>query len=102
MPVVVLDVDPKGLLEMAAPDDQQPVQTVTADGADPAFRIRVRLGRLYWCHQHLGTLGAEHVVEASGELRVTVTDQEAQLSSLLTKRQQQVAGLLGDQPRTGC
>jgi hypothetical protein len=34
--VVVLDIDPKDLLQMAAPDDQQPVQALGADGADPS------------------------------------------------------------------
>ena len=29
--VVMLDVDPKDLLEVAAPDDQQPVQALSAD-----------------------------------------------------------------------
>jgi hypothetical protein len=42
MPVVVLDVDTKDLLQMAAPDDQQPIQALGADGADPPFCVRVR------------------------------------------------------------
>ena len=35
VPVVVLDVDAKDLLQMAAPNDQEPVQALDADGADP-------------------------------------------------------------------
>jgi len=38
VPVVVLDVDPKDLLEVAASDDEQPVQALGADRADPALR----------------------------------------------------------------
>src|SRR6266571_5041251 len=48
VPVVVLDVDPKGLLKMAAPDEQQPVQALGADGADHrsayAFAVGARTG----------------------------------------------------------
>ena len=33
--VVVLEVDSEDLLEMAMPEDQQPVQTLGANGADP-------------------------------------------------------------------
>jgi hypothetical protein len=33
--VVVLEVDSEDLLEVAMPEDQQPVQTLGADGADP-------------------------------------------------------------------
>jgi hypothetical protein len=33
VPVVLLDVDPQDLLQMAAPDDQQPVQALGPDGA---------------------------------------------------------------------
>jgi hypothetical protein len=40
MPVVVLDVDTKDLLQMAAPNDQQPIQALGADGADPPFCVR--------------------------------------------------------------
>ena len=70
MGVVVLDVDPEDLLEMAAPDDQQPVQALSADRANPPLRVGVRL---HGGAEHLGALGPEHVVEAVGELRVTVT-----------------------------
>ena len=43
--VVMLDVDPQDLLEVAAPDDQQPVQALGTDGAHPAFRVGIRRGR---------------------------------------------------------
>jgi hypothetical protein len=42
VPVVVRDVDLRDLLQMAAPNDQQPVQALGADGADPPFLVRVR------------------------------------------------------------
>ncbi len=34
MPVVVLDVDPEHLLQVASPDDQEPVQTLGTDRAN--------------------------------------------------------------------
>jgi hypothetical protein len=43
--VVVVDVDPHNVLEVAAADDQEPVETLIADGADEPFRVGVRL----WC-----------------------------------------------------
>jgi hypothetical protein len=39
--VVMLDMDPEDLLQVAAADDQQPVQALGADRADPALRERV-------------------------------------------------------------
>jgi hypothetical protein len=50
VPVVVLDIDPKDLLQMAAPNDQQPIQALGADGADPPFCVRVRGRRPHWRH----------------------------------------------------
>jgi hypothetical protein len=48
--VVVVDVDAEDMLEVAAVEDQQPVEALTADGADEAFGDRVRLLR---SHQRL-------------------------------------------------
>jgi hypothetical protein len=81
--VVMLDVDPKDLLEVAAAHDQQPVQALGTDSAHPALRVGVGLGRPDWGHQDFGVLRPEHVVEAAGELRVVVAEQEADLSSSL-------------------
>jgi hypothetical protein len=92
--VVVLDVDPQHLLEVAAPDDQQPVQALGPHRPDPALGVGVGVRRLHRRDQHLGALGAAHVVEAAGELRVAVAQHKAQLSSSFAEHQQQVAGLL--------
>src|SRR5215216_5059207 len=66
--VVVLDVDPEDLLEVAAADDQQPVQALGADCPHPALGERVRLGCPHRCHDDLAALRAERLVEAAGEL----------------------------------
>jgi hypothetical protein len=42
--VVVPDLDPQDPLAVAAPEDQQPVQALGADGADPSLGVRVCLG----------------------------------------------------------
>jgi hypothetical protein len=51
--VVMLDIDPQDLLEVAAADDQQPVQALGTDGAHPALRVGVRLGRPDRGYEHL-------------------------------------------------
>ena len=43
--VVVVDVDAKDMLEVAAVENQQPVEALRADGADEAFGDRIRLRR---------------------------------------------------------
>ncbi len=47
MPVVVLDIDPKHLLQVASPDDQQPVQALDADRPNPTLRVGIRIGSLH-------------------------------------------------------
>jgi hypothetical protein len=96
MLVVVLDVPPEDVLQVATADDQQPVQALGADGADPTLGVGVGVGRLDRREQHLGALGAEDVVEAAGELRVPVAQQKARSLSSIRCRQEPVAGSLGD------
>jgi putative transposase len=57
--VVVLDVDSEDLLEVAAPEDQQPVQALGAGGADPAFGVGVGVGCLHWRQDSLGAWDTE-------------------------------------------
>jgi hypothetical protein len=94
--VVVLDVDPKDLLEVAASDDQQPVQTLGPDRPHPALGVRVRRGCPHRRAEHLATVRAEDLVETAAELGVPVVDKEAHLPAPLAQDQQEVAGLLGD------
>jgi hypothetical protein len=77
MSVVVLDIDLEGLLQVTTADDQQPVEALGADGTNPTLRIGVRVRRLDRRDEHLGALGAEHVVEPATELRVPVADKKA-------------------------
>src|SRR5512132_3462673 len=93
---IMLDVDPKDLLEVAAADDQQPVQALGPDRAHPALGVGVRRGCPHRRAEHLTTLRAEHLVETAAELGVPVVDKEAHLPAPLAQHQQKVAGLLGD------
>ena len=93
---VMLRLDLEHLLQVATPDDQQPVQAFSSDRANPPLGVGVRVGRLDRRPGDLDTLGAEPVVEWAAELRVAVVEQEAQLLPLFAEHQQQGSGLLGD------
>lgn len=75
--VVMIDVDTEHLLELWPTDDQDPVEAVTSDGADPALRKRVRFRGLEGCADHFNALAAEDLVEVVSELAVSVVDEEA-------------------------
>ena len=98
--VVVLDID-VDLLEVAAADDQQPVQALGPDRARPALGVGVRRGCPHRRAEHLTTLRAEHLVETAAELGVPVVDKEAHLAAPLAQHQQKVAGLLVTQRPSG-
>jgi hypothetical protein len=66
MGVVVGGVDPQDLLQMASSDEQQPVQALGADGANPALGVGVRVGCRHRRQEHLGTVRSEDVVEPMG------------------------------------
>jgi hypothetical protein len=66
---VVLQSRKRHLFQMAASDDQQPVQAIGADRTDPAPRVGIRRGRLYGRQDDLGALGAEHLVEGAAARR---------------------------------
>ena len=63
MLVVVLDIDTQDLFQVAASHDEQPVQALDADGANPALCVGVRRGCSHRRKQHLRAFGTEHVVE---------------------------------------
>ena len=76
VPVVVLDIHTKDLLQVTTANDQRPVKTLGADRADPTLRVGVRVRRLDRRDEHLGALGAEHLIEPATELRVPVADKK--------------------------
>jgi hypothetical protein len=58
--------------EMAAADNQHPVQQFAADSSDPPFADRVRPGRPHRRAQDANTPAGEHGIENAGELAVVV------------------------------
>ena len=81
---------------MAWSGDQEVVEAFPAQGADEAFRDRVRAG----CPDRRADdpdVGAgEDGVERGGELAVPVADQEPEPVGAIAEIHEQVAGLLGD------
>jgi hypothetical protein len=92
--VVMIDVDAEHLLELSPADDQDPVETVTSDGADPALGKGVRFRGLEGCADHFNTLAAEDLVEALRELAVSIVDEEADRCRALRERPGELTGLL--------
>src|ERR687888_1668082 len=83
---------------MSATDDQQPVKTLGADGADEALGVGVRLRCLDRRVDHRDGFAAEDLVEGGGELTVAVVDQKPR--PLEQAGEAEVARLLGH-PGTG-
>jgi hypothetical protein len=87
-------VDAEHALEVAATEDQQPVETFGADSADEALGVRVCLRCADRCLDHRDAFAAEGLVEGAAELAVAVVDQEA--DPLEDACEAEVARLLSD------
>jgi len=66
--VVVADVHAEYALELAAVEDQQPVEALTPDAADPALDVRVRVRRLERCADDPYRLAMEDVKGANSRV----------------------------------
>jgi hypothetical protein len=75
--VVMRRVDAEHTFEVAATDDEQPVEALGADSADEALGVGVRLWCADWFLDHRDAFAAEDLVEGGAELAVAVMDQEA-------------------------
>src|SRR5918996_2100889 len=93
--VVMPAVGTEHVLEMLAAEDEDPVETVGADGSHPAFGVGVRVWRLDGRADHLDDLGAEDLVEGVAELLVAIVDEESE-GLVISEFHDQVARLLGD------
>jgi hypothetical protein len=76
-----------------ATDDQQLVQALPADRADPSLGDRVGVGRLYRCDDDLTAGRAPDIIERPAELGVPVTDQELPCPCLLAETDDQIPAL---------
>jgi hypothetical protein len=75
--VVVVDEHAEHTLELAAVRDQEPVEALSADGANKALGDRVRFRRSHGSLDDFDAFAREDRVEVAGELAVAVADQEA-------------------------
>jgi len=75
--VVMRRVRCKGVLEVAAADDQQPVEAFPADASDPALGVRSCLRRPHRRSDDTDAFGAEDLVELARELALAITNQES-------------------------
>jgi hypothetical protein len=75
--VVVRHIAHQHRLQLPSAKNQHPVGQLTTDGADPPFRERPR--RKHRRPQDPDALGAEDGIEAVGELRVAVPDENLNL-----------------------
>jgi hypothetical protein len=87
-------VAPEYVLEVAAADDQEPVEAFRSDGADESLRVGVPLRRLHRSVDHPDSFAAEQLVEGGGELAVAIVDQETR--PLEKVGEAEVARLLDD------
>jgi hypothetical protein len=95
---VVRDIRGEDVLEVAAGKDEDPVEAFAADRADPALSVRPSFRRPHGRLDHLDALRAEDLVEVTGELAVSITDEEPRAHILVVEPHQQVARLLGHPP----
>ena len=98
--VVVGDIRRQYTAEMVLSKDQDLVQTLLSNGANPAFREGIRI----WCpHRspdHGDFLGPEDGVKGPRELGVTIVDQEADGEIAILDLPAQVTRLHPEGPRS--
>src|SRR6266540_3251236 len=93
--VVVAAVNAEHVLEVAAAEDEDSVEAISAESADPALGVSVRVRRLDRRVDHPDALTPEDLVEGAAELRVAVVDEKPE-RLLVAEPHDQVARLLGD------
>jgi len=79
--VEVPDADVGDMLELAATEDQEPIEALSTHAADPAFRVGVGVRRA----DDRDVFALEDAVEGTAELRVAIVDQEARPSSTISR-----------------
>src|SRR5262245_11265008 len=96
MVVVVVGVDVEHVFKVAATRDQEPVEALSANGADETLGDCVRFRRSYWRLDDADAFAGEDGVEVAGEFAVAVADQEAEPPRLRLQCPGELARLLGD------
>ena len=75
VPVVMIDEHFKGSLEVLLVQNQQPVETLRADGAHESLGDTVGLGRAKRRTNDLNPLASEHLVKPVGEFLIAIANQ---------------------------
>ena len=78
--VVMAHVDAEDVLEVAAAGDQEPVETLSADAADPALDVRVPVRRSDRRADDADACAREDGIERCREPAVSVVYEEAHLA----------------------
>jgi hypothetical protein len=94
--VVVINEFAEDRFELAAMEDQYPVETLASRGADEPLGEHVRPRSSDRRADDPNAPGSEPLVEAGGELGVSVPDQERGRAGLFSQGQAQIASLLSD------
>ena len=93
--VVVVDVVDDESFDLTLVPDDGPVEELTAQRADPAFREGVRDGGADWALEDHHSFGSEDLVEGLNELTSAVTHQGTGIGELVTVVEEEVSGGLG-------
>src|SRR6266540_520522 len=99
--VVVRDVGRENVVEVAATEDQDPVEAFAACAADPAFGVRPCCRRPHGRFDDADAFRAEDLVELARELAVAITDQKPRPDVRVVELHQQVARLLSNPAAVG-
>src|SRR6266516_3570556 len=89
-------VNAEHVLELAAVDDQDPVEALAPECADPALGVRVGVWRSDRRADDRHAFAAEDLVEAAAKLAVAVVEEEAKGPLPIVEEHQQVPRLLCD------
>jgi hypothetical protein len=94
--VVVLDELAEDMFEVSAAEDQQVVEALAANGANPALGEGVRARAPVGSPEYPDTFGAEDLVKRGGELGVAIPEQELEREAAVLDFPGEVACLLHD------
>jgi hypothetical protein len=72
----VLDVGAKDALQVTSAEDQDVVEALSSNGADPTLGERVRRRRSHGCLHDAEALGTEDLIERPGEPGVPIPYEE--------------------------
>ena len=91
--IVVVDVDSQHRLQMPLIQDEEPVQALGPHRPDPAFRVRIRSGRLHRRADHRAGRAAEDLIKSQWELAVSITHEEPVATVELWALEDEISGL---------